>query len=244
LIRIKPTSETDRRVWSTLLDLAEREEHWTLVGARMVQLHILERERRIHRESLDADALAEARIKPSAVGRISQILKKEGFELQEPSTFGLGHRFVRDDVEIDVLAPEHLGPRDATARVTIPPAHTVGVPGGRQALDRTERVEIDVSGRRGTLPRPNLLGAILLKARAVDVDDVPENQRTDLAVLLSFVEDPESMRRQLRGREAAWIRGRTEMDRAGAACWRGLDDDDRQRGLAALRILAGWTRDK
>ena len=240
MITITATSETDKMVWFTLLDLFDREQHWTLIGARMVQLHIWERERRVHRESLDADALAEARIKPSAVRVISEILRDEGFELQEPTAFGLGHTFVRDGVEIDVLAPEHLGLGAAAAKTTIPPARTVEVPGGRQALDRTERVEIEVAGRRGVLPRPSLLGAILLKARAVDVDDVPENQRSDLAVLLSFVNDPDELRSQLRGSERGWLRRRKEMDVSTASCWKGLGDDARQSGLSALRILANW----
>jgi hypothetical protein len=181
LIKIHAANAGERKLWLTLLMLAERERHWTLIGARMVELHVRENRRVEFRVSLDADALGEARRKPSAVTRLSQILLDEGFELDEPSAFGLAHRFVADGVEIDVLAPENLGRRAEHAKTTIPPAHTVEVPGGRQALARTEWVEIKVDGTRGVLPRPNLLGAILIKARAVEVDDVPDNQLSDLA---------------------------------------------------------------
>ena len=124
------------------------------------------------------------------------------------------------------------------ARVTIPPLHTVEVPGGRQALQRSEWVDVEVDGRRGRLPRPNHLGAILLKARAVGKDDAPANQRSDLALLLSLVDDPDGMAADLRGRERSWLRARAEMNHEGAECWVGMTSDDRQRGLAALRILA------
>src|SRR5204863_439110 len=82
-------------------------------------------------------------------------------------------------------------------RITVPPAHTVQVPGGTQALRRTELVSVRLGRRRGTLPRPNLLGAILVKTRAVDIDDVPENQRLDLALLLSFVDDADDRANRL-----------------------------------------------
>jgi hypothetical protein len=240
LIKIRAANAGERKLWLTLLKLAERERHWTLIGARMVELHVRESRRVGFRASLDADALGEARRKPSAVTRLSQILLDEGFELDEPSAFGLAHRFVADGVEIDVLVPENLGSRAQQAKTTIPPAHTVEVPGGPQALDRTEWVDIEVDGIRGALPRPNLLGAILIKARAVEVDDVPDNQLSDVALLLSLVEDPEEMRGALRGEERSWLRRRSEMDDPRARCWAGLDDDAKQRGLSALRILAGF----
>jgi hypothetical protein len=113
----------------------------------------------------------------------------------------------------------------------------VEIPGGRQALARTERVQVEVVGRRGLLPRPDLLGAILIKARAVNVDDAPDSQRGDLARLLSFVEDPDAMAAQLRGKERSWVRGRQEMNDPSAPCWAALDDDARSSGLSALRIL-------
>jgi hypothetical protein len=39
------------------------------------------------------------------------------------------------------------------------------------------------------LPRPNLLGAILVKTRAIAVDDAKDSQRIDVAFLLTLVED-------------------------------------------------------
>ena len=239
MITINPKSERERAMWLVLLDLAQRQRHWTVIGARMVELHAFERGRTVARTTVDADALADARERPNPVRRIAQILVDAGFELADPSAFGVGHTFLRDGVEIDVLAPEHLGSRSTTARVTVPPAHTVEVPGGRQALARSEMVEVAIGDARGRLPRPNLLGAVLIKARAIGVSNTRAAHRSDLALLLSFVEDPEVLMASVTGDEAAWLRRRTEMDDPSADCWRGLAARERQRGLSALRILRG-----
>lgn len=81
---------------------------WTLIGARMVQLHAMSVGRAVPRLSLDADALADVRAMPGATAKLSATLIKQGFKLGEPSAFGLAHRFVRDGVSIDVLAPDGL----------------------------------------------------------------------------------------------------------------------------------------
>ncbi len=236
-IELVPASPRDRAVWSALLDLAQTVRGWTLIGARMVELHAAERRRALSRLSVDADTLADARDR-NGTRRLSRALTDAGFELQEPSALGLGHVFSRGPVEIDVLAPDGLNSK--ARRITIPPAHTVEVPGGTQALRRTELVDVRLGRRRGRLPRPDLLGAILLKCRAVDVDDAPENQRADLALLLSFVGEPEQLAGRLVGRERSWLRRRREIDHAGALCWARLDAAARQRGVAALRGLAGF----
>lgn len=238
MIVLPADSEREREVWSTLLDIADREQQWTVVGARMVELHLVERGRALRRSSLDGDALGDARARPNPVRRIAQLLTEAGFRLEGIAVMGAGHTFVKGGVEIDVLAPENLGVNSERDRTTIPPLHTVEVPGGRQALDRTEWVDVEVARRRGRLPRPNVLGAILLKARAVDVDDAKDSQRGDLAQLLGLVDDPDELATQLRPREHLWLRRRAEMNDVTADCWIGLARADVQRGLAALRILA------
>lgn len=238
VIDLKPGDERDHATWSALLDLASSVDGWTLIGARMVQLHAAERGLTVPRTSFDADALADARDR-KGTRRVSRALAALEFTLDPPTAFGLGHVFRRGNVEIDVLAPDGLNTKDR--RITVPPAYTVQVPGGTQALRRSELVSVRLGRRRGTLPRPDLLGAILVKARAVDVDDVPDNQRVDLAVLLSFVDDADALRAQLRGRERSWLLKRSEMNAGSAAWWQPLSADARQQGLSALRTLIGST---
>lgn len=240
MIVLPAEGEDELALWHTLLDLANRAEGWTLIGARMVEVHAAAAGRQLMRTSLDGDVLADARRRPNPVRRVAQVLIAEEFRLEDPSYMGVGHTFVKGNVEIDLLAPEHLGSGSERARETSSGIHTVEVPGGRQALGRTERVAVRAGMREGLLPRPDLLGAILIKARAVAVDDAPDNQRSDLAVLLSLVRDPSALVAQFRGRERTWLRRRRELDDIGAAAWRGLRQDDAQRGLVALRALTDW----
>lgn len=236
MIDVVVTSDKDRAVWETIVDISDWfPAPWTLIGARMVQLHAMMAGRVVPRLSLDADALADVRALPGATEKLSATLIGHGFELTEMSTFGLAHRFVRGSVSIDVLAPDGLN--TVRSRLTVGKLHTVQVPGGTQALNRTEVQEVRVGRRHGRIPIPNFLGAILLKTRAIAVDDAPENQRIDLALLLSLVEDVEQVRKELRSTEKSWLRRRKEMGRTGTACWRFIPHDDVQRGVATFRQL-------
>ena len=117
---------------------------------------------------------------------------------------GVGLEFRRDDVAIDILAPDHLGER-ADLR-TLPPARTVAVPGGTQALRRGEVIDVRLGERTSAIPIPNLLGALILKTKAIAVDDVPDAQRTDVATLLSLDADWEGFRSEVTGNERELLR--------------------------------------
>jgi hypothetical protein len=47
VIVLPADSVREREVWWTLLDIAKREQHWTVVGARMVELHAIQRGREL-----------------------------------------------------------------------------------------------------------------------------------------------------------------------------------------------------
>lgn len=144
MIDLKPGDERDRATWSALLDLASAVDGWTLIGARMVQLHAAQRGVTVPRTSFDADALADARDR-EGTRRVSRALAALDFTLDPPTAFGVGHVFRRGNVEIDVLAPDGLNTKER--RITVPPAHTVQVPGGTQALRRTELVSVRLGHR-------------------------------------------------------------------------------------------------
>jgi hypothetical protein len=221
--------------WTAVINLAKRHpEGWTVIGAQMVALHAYEHGRTPPRSSLDIDLVVNVRLIANGTRIIAESLQADGFELEGMNHFEVGHRFCRGPVTFDVLAPDNPGER--ASLITIPPAHTVTVPGGTQALNRTTKVEIAVGETVGIVPRPDLLGAILVKARAVDVDDVPAAQRVDLAFLLTLVENPRSMRDNLRRSERRWLRDRPELLDPQHAAWRRVDDPD--VGLRALRVLS------
>ena len=136
----------------------------------------------------------------------------------------------------DVLAPDGLNAVDR--RLTVPPLHTVEVPGGSQALQRTELVEVELGDQRGTIPRPSLLGAILVKTRAIAVDDAKDSQRLDLAFLLTLVAKPEELAAAVIPSERQWLRARPEMNDPERAWWR-AQGEQREWGLYVLRTLMG-----
>jgi hypothetical protein len=76
------------------------------------------------------------------------------------------------------------------------------------------------------VPRPALLGAIIAKAFAVDVDDTPDAQRLDLAFLLSLVEEPLDLAARTTSKDRRRLRALAQSSIAGFAssssCFRTL----------------------
>jgi hypothetical protein len=101
-----------------------------------------------------------------------------------------------------VLAPDGIKPPPALG----PGRKAIGVPGGSQALSRSETVTVTVAGQSFELRRPTLLGAVLIKARSLMVHGDPETQREDLLRLLALIEDPRETGAALRKTERTWLR--------------------------------------
>jgi len=97
------------------------------------------------------------------------------------------------------------------------------------------RISVRTDTRVGNVPRPSLLGAILVKARAIEVDDLPDAQREDLAFLLSLVDDPFAMAEELSANERKWLQKQAALLDPEARAWRSIDNPD--DGRAALRIF-------
>ena len=222
-------------LWEALIELDRRRPPaWTLIGAQMVALHGLGQGRTPPRSSLDADVLVDIRLVQDGTERFAEMLITAGFEFEGMNLEGIGHRYRRGGARIDVLAPDGVGGR-ANVK-TSPPARTVRVPGGSQALRRSRPVDVALRETRGKIPCPDLLGAILVKARAVEVDDVPESQLVDLAFLLGLVRDPRALAADLARGERGWLKRRKDLLDRNHSAWRGVANaDDAHR---ALRLLA------
>lgn len=209
---------------------------WTLVSAQMVALHGFEAGKNPTRASTDADLVVNARIVGTKIADFARALEESGYTLEGMNSDGIGHTFTDGCISFDLLAPDGLASARLNLR-TVGTARTDSVPGGTQALRRTETVEIQVGGTVGVVPRPNLAGAILIKARAVDVDDVPRAQLADLAFLLSLIKDPAGMREELSNRERGWLRRRTELSERDSAVRDTLAAGEADDALAAFQIL-------
>jgi hypothetical protein len=216
-------------LWRTVAKVAQTLEEervgWCLVGGLMVALFAIEAGQ-IQRPTTDIDVVGDARQRPSGTQRVAERIVALGGVPHE--TGGLdgerGFRFEVDGQVVDVLGPDGL----STPPLTIGQSQTIEVPGGTQALNRTETVELVIDGRHVPVRRPTLIGAILLKARSLAVHDRPEDQREDLITLLGLLSDPRSAAAALGKHEVAWLR---RIERR-----LGLDDPDLEARLDPARL--------
>lgn len=84
---------------------------WVLIGAHMVALHGWAKGKEQIRQSRDADVLVNVRAVTDGTARVSQVLIDRDFAFDGASPEGVGHRFVRGGISIDVLGPDGLGER-------------------------------------------------------------------------------------------------------------------------------------
>lgn len=234
-VEIRSRDEAELALWRATAELATAlpPGSWTLVGAQMVFLIAYEHGLPIGRTSGDIDLMMNVRALTDATQEASATLERLGYELDPPTPDGRAHRFRRGDAVVDVLAPDGAGPR--ASLLTIPPSRTIAVAGGSQALARSRQVPVLLEGREVELPCPSVLGAILIKARAVGVAEDPDKHRRDLALLLAAVDDPRSVRDELRKTERDWLRRRRDLLDPRHPAWRTTPNAEEAR--IALEIL-------
>lgn len=223
-------------LWTLLLDIAERlTAKWSIVGGQMVMLHGLENGRAAPRVSADIDAVVDLRTDQAGLSKLVAVLTDLGLEpVAEPGPNGLMHKYARPNsdasvdvavppTEVDVLVPEGLGP--AAKVETSLGGRAFAAPGTTQALDRTELVPVTFQGRIQSVPRPNLLGAIVGKSVARVADDKdPERHARDLAFLLSLVQDPSELKRLLTPKDQKRLRLAAQKLTMESPAWEELQD--------------------
>jgi len=196
----------------------------------MVQLHAIEHGITDVRPTIDVDILGQAGPQ-STLSAVDAALRDEGFELLGPDLDGYAHRYQRNGLIVDVLAPDGITPAPSLGG-----GHrAVGVPGGSQALSRSETVTVTVAGRSFELRRPTLLGAVRIKARSLMIHSDPETQREDLLRLLALIEDPRETAAALRTTERGWLRAAEH--RLGLTGSSRLDAETMRRAALAYRLL-------
>ena len=167
-VLLPPLSGAQLAAWEALFDLAPvLGDNWTLIGGQMVLIHQAERAalplgEAGARFSLDLDVVIDVRAQPRALSHTDAALVSAGFEQDTPDRSGTAHRYRMGDAVIDVLAPDHIGPNPPRLGIGV----TLGVPGGTQALQRTEAITVQIAGATALIRRPNLIGAIIIKAKA------------------------------------------------------------------------------
>ena len=131
-IDIDLDDERTVELWTAVGELAALlPGEWTLIGGLMVQLHAVEHGMTDVRPTIDVDILGQARPQHT-LSAIDGTLRREGFELLGPDLDGYGHRYERDGLVVDVLAPDGIKPSPSLGAG----GKAVAVPGGSQALSR------------------------------------------------------------------------------------------------------------
>lgn len=195
VVVLPATTAQQQAAWVSLLDLYDRKPTgWTLVGGQMVHLHRAERSATPTRPTDDVDTLLDVRAEPHALHDVTDALQDLGFRPDGTSSNGHQHRWVLGDATVDVLIPDHLGPR-ATSRRGVGGGTTIATPGAQQALDRTWSVQVQVGSRIGTVRRPSLLGALVAKGAAygVQLDRARRRHLIDFAVLATLVQPGDNL---------------------------------------------------
>ena len=187
----------DKAAWHVVLDLANADlPRWVLAGGLMVHLHLYEAGATPHRVTTDVDAVVDVSVrKVRATEEFCQRHQNDlHMKMEPPNAENVGHRFTRDDGAIvDVLAAD-FGQRPRP-HITIPPARTVEVPGGRALLVDAQEVRVIHDGRSGVVERPSLLAAIVGKWQAfaeITAQRDPDRHLHDATKLLTVV-DPDAV---------------------------------------------------
>jgi hypothetical protein len=228
---------------------------WTVVGGQMVFLHGVENGRAPSRVTTDIDTAVDVRAAPHSVSATVEALHGLGYASAGTSPEGRAYRFVRGETDIvdiedlesddttdsvDLLVADNLGPR---ARIdTVGGGKAFETPGVHQALGRTELVPVEVGTDVVLVPRPNLLGAIVAKATAVDVDaQDPGRHISDVMFLSSLIPDPFTMRDALTASDRRRLQRLLDIVPLDDPRWQA--EDGARQNMALLTHLDGRASD-
>lgn len=238
-VTLPDAEATELQAWNLLFDLRTvHPKGWILVGAQMVVVHAARYQISRPVRTDDTDVLVD--IRALRIREVAKWLQAQGLELEGVSADGIGHRFVRAGVSIDLLSIDHSGGTDN--RLTLPPARTIEVPGGRHAINRAIQATLHIGEKTGTVPIPDWIGALVLKARAATaIPDVREKHLRDLALLLGLPVDLPTEVGGISGQEQKRIRKGAEL--ITEEIWAGIRSSiDPRNAQAALSRLLGETR--
>lgn len=194
--------------WLGVLDLYDKvSDGWTLIGGQLVHLYCADRGRFPERPTNDADTVLDVRADPTILHTFTKALEGLGFRSAGISAEGRQHRWVRGKASIDVLLPDGVG-ETASERRGVTGSPTLPTQGGTQALQRSEVVAVTVDGRAGFVRRPNMLGALVVKAAAhTNVGDQdPRRHRRDFLALAELITAADLVRQHLTKKDRQRLR--------------------------------------
>ncbi|MFS8102231.1 hypothetical protein LFM09_34415 [Lentzea alba] len=226
--------------WSVILEFEDDLNcHWSLIGGQMVAFTCAEYGYPVHRSTDDGDIVLGVWLDRGAFREASRLLNERGFN-EDKTSDGYGYRYRRDLATIDLLLPEETH-RQQQKPTTASGRPGLEVPGGNQALIRSERVPVQLGERVGFVRRPNLLGALVAKAAAAQTDGRdPDRHREDIAILGQIALNTgayRSMRLGGNGKDRRRLRRALEHMPDTHAAWRQIPEPHEVR-MALHRLAA------
>jgi predicted nucleotidyltransferase len=225
------------KLWSLVAELANRldPQSWVLIGGQMVALHVHLAGGAPRRTTTDVDIVADVLSDRNAFHACKAVAIGMNLEAQPSITGKNLHRFSGPAGHLDLMVPDHL-PTNLTRQFTRPTP--VPVAGGQRALDRRTFVHIDTEAGPASIPLPDLVGAIVIKARAATSDTRDRDRHhTDIAQLAAIIADPIELRDSLDAKEKRYLRRIRLPDDPTKSPWLELDDQSRRRAVDAWRTL-------
>ncbi|MFG1706356.1 hypothetical protein ACFLIM_24475 [Nonomuraea sp. M3C6] len=181
------------------------ERSWALIGGQMVALHGLAMGKPPIRFSSDLDVIANLALSPSSLTTCAAHIRSLGFTPAPTADGKRLHRFIHDNLVIDIVAPDHPPRRLLPLRIAGKDA--IEIDGGWRALQSTGVMPVMFDYRQGQVPMPDLGGALVIKARAALADSRdPQRHLLDLAFLLSLVDNPRRLRERFTARDRTHLR--------------------------------------
>lgn len=200
-ILIPPLSGARHEVWTALLEIAdELPKQWVLVGGQMVMAHALlvpspqlsTRAQPSPRVSYDVDIVMDLRTERKVLSLAHDVLLNHGFRQEVSPTTGIGHRYLRGQASIDLLAPDGLGPRTSLA---LGAARTIQSVGGSRALARAVEATVVYGQHRAVIGIPSVVGAVVSKSAILYAGDPSGHERhlANLEMLIPLIARPHGL---------------------------------------------------
>lgn len=196
------------------------------------------------RPTLDADLLLNILTYDRIATQMRTYIGGLGFQLEENTMTGYATRFVtKTGDKIDLLVTDYLYGKAKRENARLAGRPLCGMPAGGQAIKRSERIAFDYADEHLTIRIPDLLGSVMLKSAAWDVDRTIARNRhlRDAAALLSMIDDPEQQIGRLHSsndRRRILILHENLTEDADA--WDDIDTERKQNGLDVLDQLTEW----
>jgi hypothetical protein len=234
----------DGRPWNTVYALAESEPigHWILAGGLMVQLHAIMGGLSA-RPTTDVDLLVDLITDRNGIRTVTAILSGRGYSIQPGSLTGYTTRMSTTNGDVvDILVADHL-PANLKRDATFINQPVLPMPAGAQAKERSMQVKLIDKRHHATVTIPDLLGALILKAAAYEVDKAGFGERHlyDAALLASLITDPDHETARLHSKnDRKRLQALKQHLTPDSEYWNSLDEAHRVNGLDAVETLAAW----